>query len=149
MTVRNDPRPKLTPAAPIKLHFHAMYPSFPFFQKSLGKHDPFTLKSMQNKPNLNKFELKLIDASKMTYLKSTVGFVKKTNPIQTQFKPKQSQFSSICPANHKQAFHLINQARFGYASIICNILNVYDILFIVYSTLNAICNILTGSQYED
>jgi hypothetical protein len=170
MTTNNDIRPKLPPATKTNLHFPAINTFFSYFQKSFGKNDLSTLKGVQNKPNLNNSKNTIITALEVTYPKMDSWYVKKTNPIQTQtnpiqtqYKPKQSQFSSIYPTNHNQAFHLINQARFGYASIICDLLNiicgiliVFSVLFVICGTLNvicgtlnAICNILTGSRYED
>ena len=90
----NESRPKLTPAAESNLHFTAMYPFFSYFQKSLGKHDPFTLKGVQNKPNLNNSKNVISTNLEMSYLKSATEYVKKTNPIQTQYKAKQTQFGT-------------------------------------------------------
>jgi hypothetical protein len=132
MTTNNKTLPKNSPAATLNnLRLISFYFYLIFSQKT--GHGFY--KNMQNKPNLNISKNTIIGASKMTYLQTTAWYVKKnkpnSNPIQTHSKPIQTQTKpifSICSINHKQAFHLINLPRFGYAS---------NIFFF-----------LTGSQYE-
>ena len=64
-------------------------------QKSCVSH----IKNMQNKPNLNISEPTPSVYGKKTYVKSATFYIKKTNPIQTQYKansnPIQSQTNPI------------------------------------------------------
>jgi hypothetical protein len=117
MTTNNNPSPKPPPAALTNHYFPAINLSFPFFQQKAA--DSF-YKNMQNKPNLNISIFMLTSFEIGGYLSLDTWYGGKnesnSNPIQTQYKPIQSQFFSPCPINHNQAFHLINQARFGYAS---------------------------------
>ena len=50
------------------------------------------LPKMENKPNLNKLKFESNSLMTKGYAKSAPEYVKKTNPIQTQFKAKQTQF---------------------------------------------------------
>ena len=64
-------------------------------QKSLQKQKTqksayFHIKNMQNKPNLNKWIFTPTSFNADTYVKLAHFYVKKTNPIQTQFKPKKT-----------------------------------------------------------
>ena len=64
--------------------------------KNPQKSCAFHIKNMQNKANLNKSECPLTSFMSMSYVKSTTFYVKKTNPIQSQYKPNtkpiQTQF---------------------------------------------------------
>ena len=60
--------------------------------KNPQKNCAFHIKNMQNKPNLNNSDHQLTACISMSYVKSAAFYVKKTNPIQTQYKPKQTQF---------------------------------------------------------
>ena len=99
----SDLRPKLNPAssscgaphvALTNNLFTEMYDFYRIFAPGEGN---CLGSNIENKPNLNISKWRINTASKMTYHKSAAWDVKKTNPIQTQYKPKQTQFGEIEP----------------------------------------------------